>query len=125
MKTKIVIVSDKMQKKYVYTLTQPIGKNFDPNFKPDLTPKEMLRLGVFGGKYMTDCEEEFPKDWYKKTKLCPEKHNPELNFFGVNASQPLSVWRKKDGFIQMIREGGSSGIVGIFWGEDTKTTKGK
>jgi len=95
MKTKIVIVSDKMQKKYVYTLTKPTGKNFDPDFKPELTPKEMLRLGVFGGKYMTDCEEEFPKDWYKKAKLCPEKHNPELNFFGVNASQPLSVWRKK------------------------------
>jgi hypothetical protein len=52
---KVVTVHDKMQKKYRYQLTEPLGKNFDPRFKPELTPKQMLKLGVFGGKYMTDC----------------------------------------------------------------------
>jgi len=94
MKPKKITVNDKMQKKYVYFLTEPIGKNFDPNFRPELTPKEMLELGVFGGKYMTDCVKEFPSSWYKKAKLCSQKHDPKLNFFGVNASQLLSVWRK-------------------------------
>jgi hypothetical protein len=92
---KKVIVNDLMQKNFVYHLTEPIGKNFDPDFKPELTPKEMLELGVFGGKYMTDCKNEFPTVWYKNAKLCREKHDPNLNFFKVNASQPLSVWRKK------------------------------
>jgi hypothetical protein len=92
---KKIIVNDLMQKNFVYYLTEPIGKNFDPDFKPELTPKEMLALGVFGGKYMTDCKNEFPKDWYTKAKLCHEKHDPELNFFKVNASQPLSVWIKR------------------------------
>jgi len=92
---KKVIVNDKMQKNYVCFLTEPIGRNFHPDFKPELTPKEMLKLGVFGGKYMTDCTKEFPKSWFVKAKLCSEKHDPKLNFFGVNASQPLSVWRKK------------------------------
>jgi hypothetical protein len=92
---KKVIVNDIMQKSYTYYLSSPIGKNFDPDFKPELTPKEMLELGVFGGKYMTDCKDEFPKDWYKNAKLCHEFHDPKLNFFGVNASQPLSVWRQK------------------------------
>ncbi len=92
---KKVVVNDKMQKNYVYYLTEKPGHNFDPEFKPELTPKEMLELGVFGGKYMTDCQDEFPKDWFLKAKLCSEKHDPNLNFFGVNASQPLSVWRKK------------------------------
>ncbi len=92
---KKVIVNDLMQKGFVYHLTEPIGKNFDPDFKPELTPKEMLELGVFGGKYMTDCKDEFPTEWYKNAKLCHEKHDPNLNFFKVNASQPLSVWRKK------------------------------
>lgn len=92
---KVVVVNDKMQKGYRYTLTEPMGKNFDPRFTPDLTPKEMLALGVFGGKYMTDCAKEFPKDWYKDAKLSPEKSNPALNYFGVEASQPLSVWRAK------------------------------
>lgn len=92
---KKVSVNDKMQKGYVYYLTEPIGKNFDSEFKPELTPKEMLRLGVFGGKYMTDCKKEFPKSWYAKAKLSPEGKNPEINYFKINASQPLSVWRKK------------------------------
>lgn len=95
MKGKVVVVKDKMQKKYIYVLSQPQGRNFDPEFKPELTPKQMLTLGVFGGKYMTDCGKEFPKSWFVKAKLCSTQHDPDLNYFGVNASQPLSVWRKK------------------------------
>ena len=95
MKRQRVVVNDLMQIKYVYLLTEPIGKNFDPGFNPDLTPREMLELGVFGGKYMTDCTSEFPSIWFKKAKLCSECHDPELNYFGVNASQPLSVWKEK------------------------------
>jgi hypothetical protein len=90
-----IIVNDLMQKGYVYYLTEPVGKKFHPEFKPDLTPKQMLAVGVFGGKYMTDCRDEFPKNWYAKAKLCHERHDPELNFFGINASLPLSVWRKR------------------------------
>ena len=93
-KLKKIIVNDLMQKNYVYYLSEPVGKNFDAEFKPELTPEQMLKLGVFGGKYMTDCKKEFPKSWYKGVKLSPEFHNPELNFFKVNASQPLSVWVK-------------------------------
>ncbi len=95
MKQEIVIVNDLMQKDYKYTVSEPLGKNFDINFKPDLTPKQMLELGVFGGKYMTDCKNEFPADWFKNAKLCHEKHDSSLNFFKMNASQPLSVWRQK------------------------------
>lgn len=84
-----------MQKNYEYFLTEPAGKNFDPLFSPQLSPKEMLALGVFGGKYMTDCASEFPAGWFRHAKLCSEKHDPTLNYFGVNASQPLSVWLKK------------------------------
>lgn len=91
-----VIVNDLMQKGYVYYRTEPIGKNFHPDFKPELTPKQMLKLGVFGGKYMTDCKDEFPKNWFKNVKLSPKFHNPDLNFFKVNASKPLSYWIKKD-----------------------------
>jgi hypothetical protein len=94
-KSLTIIVNDKMQTNYRYELTEPVGKNFDVEFKPELTPKEMLELGIFGGKYMTDCKKEFPRSWFTEAKLCSEKHDPKLNFFGVNASQPLSVWRKK------------------------------
>ena len=92
---KTVIVNDLMQKNYRYQLVMPIGKNFAPDFQPELTPAEMLRLGVFGGKYMTDCKKEFPHSWFSHTQLCHEFHDPHLNYFQVNASQPLSVWQKK------------------------------
>lgn len=95
MKKRTVIVNDKMQKGYSYVLSEPAGCNFDPEFKPELTPRQMLRLGVFGGKYMTDCRQEFPRSWFKGAKLSPRARDPSLNFFGVDASQPLSVWRKK------------------------------
>ncbi len=98
MKSKIVRVKDKMQSGYSYTLVEEMGKNFDPRFKPDLTPKQMLSLGVFGGVYMRDCCKEFPEDWFVKAKFAPNntrKHLANINFFKVNASQPLSVWKKK------------------------------
>ena len=95
MKKRRVEVNDRMQSGYVYFCTEPIGKNFDPEFTPELTPKEMLELGVFGGKYMTDCKDEFPASWFRKAKLSPRRRDPKLNYFGVNASVPLSVWRKK------------------------------
>lgn len=95
MKKRRVAVNDLMQSNYVYFCTEPAGRNFAPDFKPELTPKEMLELGVFGGKYMTDCRKEFPASWFRRAKLSPERRDAKLNYFGVNASAPLSVWRKK------------------------------
>jgi len=91
----LVVVNDRMQANYRYELTEPVGRNLHTEFKPELTPKEMLGLGIFGGKYMTDCRREFPTSWFTAAKLCSERHDPDLNLFGVNASQPLSVWREK------------------------------
>jgi hypothetical protein len=94
-RNRTVTVSDKMQTRYRYVRSAPIGRKFDPAFKPELTPKEMLQLGVFCGKYMTDCRKEFPASWFTRAKLSPDGRDCSLNFYGVDASQPLSVWRKK------------------------------
>jgi hypothetical protein len=95
MKKQIVVERDLMQLDYVYFLTEQVGKKFHPEFRPQLSPKEMFELGVFGGKYMSDCTAEFPVDWFEKARLCSEIHDPELNLFGVNASQTLAEWRRK------------------------------
>lgn len=89
-----VAVNDRMQEGYVYRCTEPVGRNFAPAFRPELTPRQMLRLGVFGGRYMTDCRAEFPAIWFAGAKLCAERHDPRLNYFGVNASQSLAAWRR-------------------------------
>jgi hypothetical protein len=90
-----VVVNDNMQKGYRYACTAPVGRDFDPDFRPDLTPAEMLRLGVFCGKYVTDCTKEFPKSWFARARLSPKGRDCSLNYFGVDASQPLSEWKRK------------------------------
>lgn len=91
---KKVIVNDKMQRGYEYVLTEPPGRNFDPEFSPELSPQQMLELGIFCGKYLNDCRKEFPASWFERAKLSV-KRDCGLNFFGVDASQPLSAWRRK------------------------------
>jgi hypothetical protein len=93
---RVVTVNDAMQRNYRYELVEPVGRNFAPGFKPQLTPKEMLELGIFGGKYMTDCRKEFPEGWFARATLSPERKNPKLNFFKVDASLPLSAWQRKN-----------------------------
>ena len=95
MRPRHVAVVDLMQNGYEYDLVAPAGSAFALEFTPDLSPAEMLELGVFGGKYLTDCRDEFPEEWFTHARLCPGRHDPELNFFGVNASLPLSEWRSR------------------------------
>ena len=93
-----VTVHDKMQHGYTYERTEPQGQNFHPDFKPELTPADMLKLGVFGGRYMTDCTGEFPRTWFDGAKLYKGPSptgDKSLNFFKVAASQNLSVWKQK------------------------------
>jgi hypothetical protein len=94
-KGKFVTVNDSMQKGYYYALSARMGRDFDAEFKPELTPQKMLALGVFCGKYMTDTRKEFPKSWFKRAKLSPSGRDCSLNYFGVDASRPLSEWRNK------------------------------
>tara|TARA_B000000437_G_C11596113_1_gene285430 strand:+ start:30 stop:533 length:504 start_codon:yes stop_codon:yes gene_type:complete len=92
---KEIVVNDYFQKNYKYILTEPIGQNFHNDFNPQLTPMQMLNLGVFGGKYMTDCTSEFPQSWFNKAKLSPNFKNINLNYFKVDASLPLKNWIDK------------------------------
>ena len=96
MAKRFITVNDTMQHGYRYQLSARSGRDFDPEFIPDLTPFDMLRLGVFGGKYMRDCRKEFPASWFRGAKLAKGQHaDKALNYFGVEASQPLAEWRRK------------------------------
>src|SRR4051794_35027558 len=95
MTKRTVTVNDRMQRGYCYTLVARPGRTFDPEFTPELTPAEMLKLGVFGGKYMTDCKNEFPKSWFAGARLAKGRRDKTLNFFAVDASQPLAEWKRK------------------------------
>lgn len=96
MTKKQVLATDPLQKGYLYELTAPIGKDFLPGFNPDLSPKEMLELGVFGGDYFEGEIAEYPASWFAHAKLSQTGcYDNTRNFFAVRASQSRAEWNKK------------------------------
>lgn len=97
-----ITVNNKFQKGYTYELTEPEGKNFREDFKPELTPKQMLELGIMGGLYFNDDvkSETYPKEWFTKAKLSGlgNGYKKELNYYGVKCGQSLKEW-KDNGWI--------------------------
>jgi len=89
-----ITVNDRMQTGYSYTLSANPGADFDPGFTPHYSPKTILEMGVFEGKYCTDCTDEFPSDWFANAKFSA-KPDPSINYFGIKSRQPLSVWQEK------------------------------
>lgn len=92
-----ITVNDKMQSGYSYILTAPIGRIFESDFKPELSPAQMLALGVFEGHYLNDCQEEFPTEWFEEAseKLSLEKPDETKNCFGIKSRLPRSEWLKR------------------------------
>jgi hypothetical protein len=87
----MVTVYDKVRNGYRYELTELMATNFHLEFQAQLTSEQMLHLGAFCGKYMTDTTDEFPGDWFTNAKLSPGRRDCTLNHFGVDASLPLSM----------------------------------
>jgi hypothetical protein len=116
MRKQTVTVNDTMQRGYRYQLVEPAGRNFDPGFHPGLTPKQMLQLGVFGGKYMTDARAEFPPNsWFAGAKLATAGRDSSLNYFGVHASRRCPPGARTDGFTPTIHAAGFSGTAATTW----------
>lgn len=109
---RIIRVNDKMQKRYSYKLMYNAGTNIRnggvgadgkkiryDDFRPYYTPQQMLTMGVFEGKYMNDCYNEFPAEWFasaiKRGKLCPDGANPQVNYFKIKSRLSLQEWRER------------------------------
>jgi hypothetical protein len=90
-----------MQKGYEYELVEPVGKNFASDFKPRYTPLQMLREGVFGGKYCNDTILEYPKSWFEDGKFSPEGNNTSINRFKNDSRTALWTW-EKEGWLKSI-----------------------
>lgn len=80
-------------------------KDWHPEFTPSFTPEEMLKLGVFEGKYINIIK-GIPASWKKLPKVVGPNDPPgvELKTYKVKSRQPLSVW-KENGWI-MTDKGG-------------------
>ena len=71
-----------------------LSQEFYKLFKPDLTPKQMLEYGVFGGSYLGNTIDEFPKSWFNNAKLS-KTFNYKLNYFQISSGLTLKEWEKK------------------------------
>ncbi|MEQ8369273.1 MAG: hypothetical protein RIE31_03650 [Alphaproteobacteria bacterium] len=89
-----VTVNDRMQRNYTYRIEAPSGRCFDPGFRPFASPKRLLALGVFEGRYLSDCRGEFPRSWFDTARLA-DPPDPTINCFGVKSRQSLAHWREK------------------------------
>lgn len=76
-----------------------------PEFAPSYTPEEMLKEGVFEGKYINDIK-EVPGAWKKLPRVVGPNDvaDVSLNKFGIKSRQPLSVWRQNK-WIKTDKEG--------------------
>jgi hypothetical protein len=89
-----------VSRSYTYTLEANPGEDFHPDFKPQLTPAEILAYGAFEGKYLNDCYYEFPKEWFLgaaalgKLRPAPLQADQSINLFAIKSRLPLSEWRK-------------------------------
>lgn len=103
----VIHVADKMQRGYTYTLTAPYGfRGFPDDFRPHYTPRQMLLLGIFEGKYLNDCTGEFPEEWYteaaRRGKVGLAQADPTVNAFGIKSRLSLQEWRHR-GWIPIAR----------------------
>ena len=91
---RLIRVNDKMQQGYVYMLEEAPGQNFAPDFTPELTPAQMLQMGVFEGHYLTDCQNEFPREWFEQAadKLSPNGPNVSKNCFKIKSRLGRKEW---------------------------------
>ena len=70
------------------------SEDFYKLFKPQLTPKKMLELGVFGGSYFSSRIKEYPKAWFKNAKTSA-KFEVNLNRFRVKSGMSKKQWLEK------------------------------
>ena len=69
-------------------------KNYNKEFNPELTPKQMLEYGVFGGSYLGNTIHEYPKSWFTRARLS-KTFDVKLNYFQIQAGLSLKEWKQK------------------------------
>ena len=71
-----------------------VNLDFYKIFKPQLTPKKMLELGVFGGSYFGSKIKEFPVSWFKNAKIS-KNFDVNINRFKVKSGLSREHWIEK------------------------------
>lgn len=103
-----ISVNDYMQTNYKYRLSESYGKNIHVDMKDAISPAKMLIMGVFSGKYLNDCRNELPEEWFEDSKMSrtskdtpgSKSYDKTHNYFGIRSRLSLHEWKIKDWIIQ-------------------------
>ena len=89
-----------------------------PEFKPNLSPQQVLKMGSFGGTYFRpiyssitkkhykseDVIKEYPKSWFKgidiDKMIISSKYDKKVNKYGVKCGSDLEDWEGKGWIIK-------------------------
>ena len=95
---RVIIHFNNLMQSGVYERVMPPGDMSDhPEFQPFYTPKQMLEMGVFEGKYLNSCRDEYPADWFENARLS-DVPDPKMNYFGVKSRKPSAWWAERNLF---------------------------
>ena len=75
-------------------MKKKVNTNFYKIFKPQVSPKKMLELGVFGGSYFGLKIKEYPKSWFQNAKISKD-FDVNLNRFKIKSGLSRTEWMKK------------------------------
>ena len=73
-------------------------------FHPNLSPKEIISMGSFGGIYFNSSNNikidyrEFPSDWFNgvpENFYLSDQYNKNVNFFKIKSGQDQDEWENK------------------------------
>ena len=109
-----------------------------PEFKPNLTPKQVLRMGSFGGTYFRDIKSsvsgkqytgkkvinEYPGDWFKgidiETKITSGNYDKNINTYKVKCGSSLEAWEKSNWITKQDPYGWFQWYCRFYMGRRTK-----
>ena len=114
-----------------------------PEFKPNLSPHQILKMGAFGGTYFRpiyssvtkkhykseDVIKEYPKSWFKgidiEKMVTSSKYDKKVNKYGVKCGSELEDWEKSGWIMNKTHMVGFNGIVDFIWADEQMTIRDK
>ena len=109
-----------------------------PEFKPNLTPKQVLRMGSFGGTYFRNIQsnvtgkkhsgknaiKSFPKDWLHgidlEKKVLSQNYDKNVNTYKVKCGSSLEAWETSNWIVKQDPYGWFQWYCRFYMGRRTK-----
>jgi len=112
-----------------------------PEFKPNLTPRQIFKMGSFGGTYYRDIHSSvtgkdykgksvirgLPKEWFKginiETHVVSSNYDKNINKYKVKCGSTLEAWENSNWIVEQDPYGWFQWYCRFYEGRRTKDDK--